>query len=178
MNDHTTYQKALFLDRDGILNIDKAYVYRFEDIQWVNGIFELIHFANTHGFLVIVLTNQSGVAQGKYQEADVLALHTEMKKFLEARHLRVDDWIYCVEYDSERRKPRPGMMIEARDKHHIDLTQSYMIGDKPTDVLDIVGPKTFLLRGNYPLDEIEKNKKAEIFSSLHYILERLKKEIN
>lgn len=171
------YAKALFLDRDGILNIDKAYVYRFEDIQWVDGIFELIHFANTHDLLVIVLTNQSGVAQGMYQEADVVALHAEMKKFLEARNLRVDDWFYCTEYDSARRKPRPGMMIEARDKYNIDLSQSYMIGDKPTDVLDIIGPKTFLLKGNYPLDEIEKKKTAEIFTSLSDILKRLKKEI-
>ncbi|MBC7538289.1 MAG: HAD family hydrolase [Bacteriovorax sp.] len=178
MNDQINDKKALFLDRDGILNIDKAYVYRFEDILWVEGIFELIHFANTHGLLVVVLTNQSGVAQGMYQEADVIKLHAEMKKFLEARNLRVDDWFYCTEYYSERRKPRPGMMIEASNKHNIDLSQSYMIGDKPTDVLDIIGPKTFLLKGNYPLDEIEKTKTAEIFTSLEEILERLKKEIN
>lgn len=167
-------KQALFLDRDGILNIDKAYVYRFSDIEWVEGIFELIHFANTHDFLVIVLTNQSGVAQGMYKETDVIALHSEMDHFLKLRNLRVDDWFYCTEYDSDRRKPRPGMMIEARDKHNIDLSKSFMLGDKPTDVLEIKGPTTYLLRGNYPLEEIEKNKTAEIFSSLKDILERLK----
>ena len=169
--------KALFLDRDGILNIDRAYVYRYQDIVWVDGIIELIQFANNEGFKVIILTNQSGVSQGKYQEADILKLHVQMDYFLKEKKAFVDDWFYCMEYDSHRRKPRPGMMIEARDKHNIDLTKSYMIGDKASDVLEIAGPKTFLLRGNYPLEEIEKNKTAEIFSSLQEILIRLKQDI-
>ena len=171
-------QKALFLDRDGILNIDKAYVYRFEDIEWVKGIFELIHFANTHGMLVIVLTNQSGVAQGIYQESDVLKLHELMQTFLETKKLHIDDWFYCTEYVSEHRKPRPGMMIDASKKHNIDLSKSFMIGDKPSDVLEIEGPKTFLLKGNYSLEAIEMSKTAEVFTSLKEILDRLKKEIN
>lgn len=166
-------QKALFLDRDGILNIDRAYVYRFEDIVWVDGIIELIAFANTHGFLVIVLTNQSGVAQGMYKEEDVVSLHQQMNNYLLSHKVKVDDWFYCTEYDSERRKPRPGMMIEARDKYDIDLNKSFMVGDKPTDILDIEGPTTLLLKGNYPLESVLQNKKAEIFSSLSGIQKRL-----
>ncbi|RPJ74885.1 MAG: HAD family hydrolase [Alphaproteobacteria bacterium] len=167
-------QKALFLDRDGILNVDKAYVYKFEDINWVDGIFDLIAYANNHGFLVIVLTNQSGVAQGMYKEEDVIKLHQQMNEFLRAKKLKVDDWFYCTEYDSPRRKPRPGMMIEARDKYNIDLIKSFMVGDKVTDVLDIKdGPQTFLLQGNYPLDALPGDKKVEVFSSLHDIQKRL-----
>lgn len=166
-------QKALFLDRDGIINVDKAYVSRFEDIIWVDGIFDLIRFANSHGFLVIVLTNQSGVAQGMYKEEDVIKLHRQMNDFLSALNLKVDDWFYCTEYDSHCRKPRPGMMIEARDKHSIDLTKSFMIGDKVSDILQIEGPTTFLLQGNYPLDEVIKNKKAEVLTSLPSIQKRL-----
>ncbi len=169
--------KAIFLDRDGILNIDKAYVYKFGDIQWVDGIFDLIRFANSNGFLVIVLTNQSGVAQGMYQESDVIALHLQMNNFLLGMNLQVDDWFYCTEYESDRRKPRPGMMIEARDKHNIDLSLSFMIGDKSTDVLEIEGPKTYLLKGNYPLRAIEESKSAEIFVSLKDILEKLKLDL-
>ena len=171
-------QKALFLDRDGIINIDKAYVYRFEDIEWVEGIFELIQFANDQGFLVIVLTNQSGVAYGKYQESDVMQLHLLMQSFLKTKNIKVDDWFYCTEMDSERRKPRPGMMIEAQKKYNIDLAKSYMIGDKPSDILEIEGPKTFLLKGNYSLEEIENNKKAEIFTSLKDIILKLKSEMS
>lgn len=170
-------QKALFLDRDGIINIDKAYVYQYSDIVWGQGIIELIQFANSHGFLVIVLTNQSGVAQGMYKEEDVVKLHKQMNDYLIAHKAHVDDWFYCTEYDSERRKPRPGMMIEARDKFGIDLSSSYMIGDKPSDILDIEGPKTFLLKGNYPLEGMAENKKAEIFTSLPDILKRLEADI-
>lgn len=166
-------QKALFLDRDGILNVDRAYVYRFEDIVWVDGIIELIAFANTHGYLVIVLTNQSGVAQGMYKEEDVIKLHQQMNNYLLSHKVKVDDWFYCTEYDSERRKPRPGMMIEARDKYDIDLNKSFMVGDKATDILDIEGPTTLLLKGNYPLEVVLQNKKAEIFSSLSGIQKRL-----
>lgn len=166
-------QKALFLDRDGILNVDRAYVYRFEDIVWVDGIIELISFANTHGYLVIVLTNQSGVAQGMYKEEDVIKLHEQMNNYLLSKKVKVDDWFYCTEYDSERRKPRPGMMIEARDKYDIDLSKSFMVGDKITDILDIEGPTTLLLKGNYPLESVPQNKKAEIFNSLSGIQKRL-----
>lgn len=166
--------KAIFLDRDGILNIDKAYVYQYSEIEWVEGIFELILYAKAHDFLVIVLTNQSGVAQGIYQESDVIRLHSQMNDFLAKKNLSIDDWFYCVDYSSERRKPGPGMMIEAAKKYNIDLSMSYMIGDKASDVLEIEGPLTFLLKGNYPLEEIEKKKNAEICFSLREILEKLK----
>ncbi|MBP9682045.1 MAG: HAD-IIIA family hydrolase, partial [Bacteriovorax sp.] len=163
----------LFLDRDGILNVDKTYIYRYEDIEWVEGIFDLIDYANKNGFLVIVLTNQSGVAQGMYTEKDVLKLHQEMNQFLMSKKLKVDDWFYCTEYDSERRKPRPGMMLEAQSKFTIDLSQSIMVGDKSTDVLDIAGPLTFLLKGNYPLDQVVVNDTVELFDSLGDILVRI-----
>lgn len=159
-------QKALFLDRDGIINVDRAYVYRYSDIVWVDGIIDLIKFANNHGFLVIVLTNQSGVAQGMYKEEDVVKLHTQMNQYIQSQGAHIDDWFYCTEYDSVDRKPRPGMMIKARDKHNIDLFKSFMVGDKATDILEIEGPTNFLLKGNYPLDAIVENKKAEIFTSL------------
>jgi D-glycero-D-manno-heptose 1,7-bisphosphate phosphatase len=166
--------KALFLDRDGILNIDKTYVHRFEDILWVSGVFELIEYANNNGFIVIVLTNQSGVAQGMYKEEDVLILHKKMSDFLNNKNLKIDDWFYCTEYDSDRRKPRPGMMLEAQKKYDIDFSRSFMIGDKATDIMDLQnGPKTFLLKGNYPLEVVVKNGCAEIFTSLGDILKRI-----
>lgn len=170
-------QKALFLDRDGIINVDRAYVYRFSDIVWVDGIFDLIKFANNNGFLVIVLTNQSGVAQGMYKEEDVVKLHAEMNQYIQSQGARIDDWFYCTEYDSVDRKPRPGMMIKARDKHNIDLSASFMVGDKATDILEIEGPTNFLLKGNYPLDEIVQNKKAEIFATIAEIKEAIESNL-
>jgi len=169
--------KALFLDRDGVINSDKTYIYRFEDIDWVAGIFDLITFANAHGYLVIVLTNQSGVAQGMYKEQDVIELHKKMNAYLQTINVRVDDWLYCTEYDSERRKPRPGMMKEAAQKFNIDLDKSFMIGDKESDILEIVGPKTYLLQGKYPLQNVLDKGSVEVFSSLYEILEKFKIEV-
>jgi D,D-heptose 1,7-bisphosphate phosphatase len=154
--------------------VDRSYVFRFADIVWVDGIVELIEFAKSAGLLVIVLTNQSGVAQGKYLEADVIKLHQEMNEYLKDKNALVDAWFYCTEYDSERRKPRPGMMIEARDLYAIDLEKSFMVGDKVSDILEVTGPKTLLLQGNYPLDEAIAHNKAEVFTSLLAIHNRLK----
>lgn len=168
-------KSALFLDRDGIINVDRAYVYRFSDIEWVEGIFDLIRFAKSRGLMVIVLTNQSGVAQGMYKEEDVLNLHLQMDAYLRSQNVFVDDWFYCTEYDSEYRKPRPGMMIAAMNKYGIDLESSFMVGDKPTDVLEIEGPTTFLLKGNYPLESIIQNKKAKVFSSIAEIQTEIQK---
>jgi D,D-heptose 1,7-bisphosphate phosphatase len=168
---------ALFLDRDGIINVDHAYVYRFENIEWVEGIFDLIRFANDRGLFVFVLTNQSGVALGKYCEEDVVKLHRQMNDFLKEQKAIVHDWFYCPSYESDRRKPRPGMMIEAKDRYDVDLEKSFMVGDKISDILEIEGPRTLLLQGNYPL-KLEglasgRESRVEIFSSLKDIQKRI-----
>ena len=171
-------KNALFLDRDGVINIDKGYVYRFEDIEWCEGIFDIIKLANESNYLVIVLTNQSGIAKGMYQIKDVLELHEKMDKFLKSKNLFIDDWLFCPEDDGYRRKPSPGMMVEAHKKHDIDLSRSYMIGDKPSDVLNIEGPKTFLIEGRYNLESVVVNQTVKVYKDLFEILEVLKVEFN
>ncbi len=146
-------RKALFLDRDGILNVDKTYVYRYEDIEWMEGIIDLIKFSKSKGYLVIVLTNQSGIERGYYNEEDVVSLHKKMSNYLKEQGAIIDDWFYCSSLDSEDRKPNPGMLIKAKDKHQIDLNTSIMLGDKDSDALNFSGPKYFILRGKYPIDD-------------------------
>ncbi len=169
-------QKALFLDRDGVLNVDKGYVYKFSDIEWNKDIFDIIKFANLNNFLVIILTNQSGVAKGMYKESDVIKLHNEMNIFLSNLELKIDDWYYCIEDSGPRRKPGPGMLLEACRKYDIDLTQSFMIGDKMSDILNVDGVTTFLVQGRYPLniDNIDRDN-VEFFSCLKDIMTRLTK---
>jgi D,D-heptose 1,7-bisphosphate phosphatase len=171
-------KKALFLDRDGVINIDKGYVYKFEDIEWCNGIFEIIKLANERKYIVIVLTNQSGVAKGMYNISDVIELHQKMNNVLVSKNLIIDDWFFCPEDNGNRRKPAPGMMIEACEKHSIDLHQSFMVGDKPSDIINIDGPKTLLIEGNYNLDSVKTNKNVNIYKNLNQILEVLKIEFN
>lgn len=166
-------KKAIFLDRDGVINKDKNYVYKFEDIEWVPGIFELISYANLNDFLVFVLTNQSGVARGMYSEKDVTLLHQQMDQYLKEQKLIVTDWFYCLDFDSHRRKPGPGMMIEAAKRYDVDLNCSIMIGDKPSDVLNLDGPKYFLVEGNYSLEKVKNNPNVKIFENISSIVKVL-----
>lgn len=176
---------ALFLDRDGIINRDRGYLYRYEDIEWMPDIFEIIKTANLLNWPVIVLTNQSGVAQKKYTVEDVERLHMMMDQFLKEKNLLVTDWFYCPELDSFCRKPNPGMLYAARDKHNIDLTQSIMVGDKTSDLFECpenqIGLKTYLVLGNYSLDFNASKRKlhpkthVEILNNLHEFLIAFKK---
>jgi D-glycero-D-manno-heptose 1,7-bisphosphate phosphatase len=164
---------ALFLDRDGVINIDKTYIYRFEDIEWMPGVFDLIKWANDRSWKVIVLTNQSGIGRGYYTKHDVEVLHQEMTKFLESKGLKIDDWFFSESLTDERRKPSPLMMIEAEKKHNIDLSRSIMIGDKVSDLLELTGPEYLLVRGNYPLDDAPAESKIfnVIAEIVHYLAE-------
>lgn len=171
--------KALFLDRDGILNVDKGYVYKWEDIIWVEEVFEMIKLAMDRNYLVIVLTNQSGVHYKKYTVNDVESLHKKMSEFLAAKKLKVTDWIYCAEVESESRKPRPGMLLEAQKKYDIDLELSFMVGDKVTDIFETDSkfkrPATFLVRGQYDLSKADLKDNVKIFESHHDIVMELQK---
>lgn len=135
---------ALFLDRDGVINIDHAYVHRPDDFQFIDGIFELVAAANQAGYLVIVVTNQAGIGRGYYSEADFHALTDWMKARFAQHGAHIDGVYYCPfhpehgigEYrrESEYRKPGPGMLIQAAREHGIDLNASIMVGDKITDM--------------------------------------------
>lgn len=171
--------KALFLDRDGILNVDKGYVYLWEDIIWIEEIFEIIKMANERGYKVIVLTNQSGIHKGMYTKEDVHILHERMNSFLKQKGLRVDDWFYCAEMDSEFRKPSPGMLLAAAKMHNIDLSKSIMVGDKATDVFTTNGsfirPETLLVEGSYDLNHPDIGKNVSIYKNHQEIYDALKK---
>lgn len=173
--------KALFLDRDGILNVDKGYVYRWEDIIWIEEVFEMIKIANERGYKVIVLTNQSGIHKGMYTEKDVHVLHEKMNEYLVKKNLLVDEWFYCAEMDSEFRKPRPGMLLAAQKKYDIDFQKSFMVGDKATDVFETDGkftrPTTLLVKSAYDLTHIDQGRDVNIFEDHSKVLEELKRSL-
>lgn len=157
-------KKALFLDRDGVINIDKSYVYRWEDFEFIPEIFDIIKTARERNYLVIVLTNQSGIARGMYQEADVLKLHKKINEELSKQNLAIDEFFFCPDFSEKYRKPAPGMMLDAVSRFNIDLNHSIMVGDKPSDLIDLsehgqFDLKTFLIQGNYTLNLELKNQK-------------------
>lgn len=136
---------ALFLDRDGVLNEDKGYVHRWEDFSWISGAKEAVAAFNKAGWLVFVVTNQSGVGRGYYTEADVLALHGQMAAALEAVGGHIDAFYYCPDHpdaaepryrhpDPPDRKPNPGMLLKAISQWPVDLGRSLMVGDKDGDL--------------------------------------------
>lgn len=165
---------ALFLDRDGVINRDKGYVSRWEDVEIVPEAIELIKAAKESGRMVFVLTNQSGIARGMYQEEDVKKLHLQIDNFLASSGADIDAWYYCPQYrggfgvyarHSHHRKPNPGMALEAEKRFAIDRLQSAMVGDKESDQIRLPGLKSYLLKGNYQLDP----KRARVFASLEEI---------
>ena len=141
----TLLRPALFLDRDGVLNEDRGYVYRWEDFRWIPGARETVAAFNRAGWLVIVVTNQSGVGRGFYTEADVHALHRRMSADLETAGGRIDAFYHAPQHpdatleayrhpDPPDRKPNPGMILRALAEWPIDRDASLLIGDKPSDL--------------------------------------------
>ena len=136
---------ALFLDRDGVLNEDHGYVHRWEDFRWIAGAREVIAAFNQAGWLVIVVTNQSGVGRGYYSEEDMHALHARMTEDLAEAGARIDAFYFCPHHpeaaeeayrhpDPPDRKPNPGMILRALADFPIDKGRSLLVGDKPSDL--------------------------------------------
>jgi D-glycero-D-manno-heptose 1,7-bisphosphate phosphatase len=157
-------KRAVFIDRDGTINEEKEYLYRTDEFAFIPGAPEAIRLLNEAGFLVIVVTNQSGVARGYYSEEDVLQLHRFISAQLDQHGARVDAWYYCPHHPSGRgsyalpcrcRKPQPGMLLEAAGRVDIDLEASIMIGDKLVDMEAgaAVGCRTLLVRTGYGSEE-------------------------
>lgn len=169
---------ALFLDRDGILNIDTIYAYKFEEMTFHDEMITVIKKANDLGFRVVVLTNQSGIAREKFTKEEVVKVHNEMGAYFLSKGAKIDDWYYCpfhlkgiakYRFTSLIRKPDPGMILMASDDYSIDINKSVMIGDKPSDGLYAPGLNCFYLQGQYDLSTA----KGRIFSSHSDLLENL-----
>lgn len=140
----TGLRRGLFLDRDGVVNHDPGYLHRIEDCRFVAGIFGLARAFAERGFALVIATNQSGIGRGFYGEADFDRLMTWMKGEF-ARHRAPLDGVYhCPDHptaglgryrrDSDWRKPRPGMLLQAAADLGLDLARSWCVGDKETDI--------------------------------------------
>lgn len=165
MTESALLRRAVFFDRDGVLNVDRDYVYKVEDLEWMPGAKAAVARLNAAGVLVIVVTNQSGVARGYFAEADVDRFHEAMQADLAAVGARIDAF-YSAPYhenaveqryrhpDHPDRKPNPGMVLRAIDDFGIDPARSIIIGDKPRDIAAgaAAGVPGFLYQGG-DLDE-------------------------
>lgn len=152
-------KRALFLDRDGIINVDKKYLHKAEDVEFVDGIFDLCKRAWDLGYELIVVTNQSGIARGYFTVDDVEQLHEWMREEFAMRGIEIrafyispyhpDAAIEMFRKDSSCRKPEPGMIQQAAEEHNLDLLHSLMIGDKESDRIKIGGLRSFVVKSDY-----------------------------
>lgn len=136
--------KALFLDRDGVINIDHGHVGKIEDFDFIDGIFDLCKKAQEKSYLIIIVTNQAGIAKGYYTEKEFLDLTKWMENEFKKEGIHITKTYYCPYHidakiakykkDSEDRKPNPGMLLKAIDKFNIDPKESIMIGNKESDI--------------------------------------------
>lgn len=135
---------GLFLDRDGVINVEKNYVYRISDFEFLPGIFDFCATARKLGFRLTVITNQAGIGRGYYTEADFQTLTEWMLRQFAARGILVERVYHCPYHptagigayrqESFDRKPNPGMINRAKNELGLDLAQSVLIGDKDSDI--------------------------------------------
>lgn len=135
---------AVFFDRDGVLNHDSGYTFETHKLEWTDGAREAVKAVNDAGYFAFVITNQSGVARGYYEEHHVLALHRWMADQMALVGAHIDAFEYCPDHPegtvarycrvSDRRKPGPGMITDLAQRFPIDMARSMVIGDKPSDL--------------------------------------------
>ena len=136
--------KAVFLDRDGTINVEKNYLYKTEDFEFIPGVPEGLKMLQNAGFLLIIITNQSGIGRGFYTECDYHKLMDHMLEELKMYGINIDKSYYCphlknasiekYKIDCECRKPKTGLFMQAMREFDIDINKSFAIGDKLRDL--------------------------------------------
>ena len=136
--------KAVFLDRDGVINFDKGYVYLWEEFEFLPRAIDAMHSLVLAGYLLVIVTNQSGIARGKYTENQYWELTKKLLGFLKTKGIKITGIYHCphhvqgkipsLSFECDCRKPKPGLLLRAAHEHDINMEESIMIGDMPSDI--------------------------------------------
>ena len=160
--------KLCLLDRDGVLNVDRTYLHRAEDVEWMPGSLEALAWLKDRGYQVAVVTNQSGVARGYFAEADVVKLHAWMQAEVKKAGGEIAAFYYCphlpgapvqrYDVDCACRKPRPGMVLQALHDFAVQPEHAFLVGDSPRDVeaAEAAGVRGFLYSGGSLLEFVRE----------------------
>ena len=141
--DKVTKKPAVFLDRDGVLNYDYGYVYRYQNFKWMKGSIAALKYLNKKDIRIFIVTNQAGIGRGYYKEKDFHNLHLRIKDDLSKKNIFIDDVVYCPHHPKfakgkykkkcKCRKPSNKLILDLQKNWNIDMRKSFMIGDKTTD---------------------------------------------
>ncbi len=174
--------KAVFLDRDGVINVDKGYVHKIEDFEYLDGAIENLRKYQAQGYLLIIITNQSGIARGYFTEGEYLQLQEWMIKNLKSKGITITACYYCPHHPEalipryrckcDCRKPKTGLFYKAAEEYHIDLDSSLVIGDNERDlsICKVTKAKGLLIKDSWD------NFKA--YDQALYIVEDKRKQRN
>lgn len=180
-------KKACFIDRDGVLIREKNYLSNPADIEFESGTFEALRLLKQNEYQSLVVSNQSGVARGYFSCADVDAVNNKINDLLQIRNLYIDAFYYCPHYCRGRnsayvgacscRKPEPGMILKAASDFKIDLSKSFIVGDKFTDVqagINAGCAKQYLVKTGQGENEIKKGLKSASFNAAENLYDAVK----
>ena len=162
--------KSIFLDRDGVINKEIGYLHKIEDFKFINGVFEACQHYEQLGYKIVIVTNQSGISRGHYSEDDFRNITDWMITQFNKNNIQILDTFHCPHSPISKcdcRKPKPGMLLEAKKKYNINMLESWMIGDKETDIeaANLAGiTNTILVRSGHLIYESNSNSKFTIDS--------------
>ena len=169
-------EKYIFLDRDGTINVEKHYLHKLEDFEYENGVLEALEGLQKLGYKFIIVTNQAGIAKGYYTESDYLILEEFIENDLREKGIIIQKTYHCPHHPQGKipynvncdcRKPKTGMFLEAIEEFDIDIENSYMVGDRFTDLkpADELGIYPVLIKTGYGTDQlnslVESNENIE-----------------
>ena len=162
--------KSIFLDRDGVINKDVNYAYKIIDFEFIDGIFDVCIYFQNLGYKIIIVTNQSGISRGYYSENDFQNITNWMLAQFKKNDINILDVFHCPHLPDSHcncRKPKPGMLLNARYKHNINMQNSWIIGDKEADIIAGISSgitNTILVKNGHKIDELNSKAKFIIDS--------------
>ena len=155
--------KTIFLDRDGVINKELNYLYKIDDFEFIDGIFDVCLYFQSLGYKIIIITNQSGISRGYYSHSDYQKVTQWMLDQFKYKNINILDVFHCPhgpDSTCDCRKPKPGMFLKAKDKHNTDMEKSWLIGDNEIDVIaanEAGIENTILVRSGHRIDESNSN---------------------